>query len=243
MPTIEIADEDWGGGSTQDIQRLIENVASHFDRHLEHPLPSGHIVVRRQPDGPPLIVYRDQESDPFTIRLPTQGCFWSQYAYQFAHEYFHFFSGYEELRGARHKWFEEVLGEVASMFALNQMSRTWLANPPYPNWTGYASSLGDYASELCSRPSRQLQPDSAIADLYRQNEAGLLADPYQRDLNGTFAIHLLPIFLDDPRRWELVRYLPICSSSFADFLRAWEDASPSHLRDGVTLIAAVFHSA
>ncbi len=241
MPSIEIANEDWGEANIKSIQGLIENVAAHFNDHLRQPIPSGHIVIRRRHEGTPLIVYRDHEDDPFTILLPTRDCLWSQYAYQFAHEYFHFLSGYERLRNTRHKWFEEVLGEVASMFALSQMSRTWLVNPPYSNWAGYASSLGDYALELCSRPSRQLQPDCTIAGLFQQHEAGLLSDPYQRELNGTFAIHLLPIFLADPRRWELIRYLPTCSSSFPDLLRSWQDASPSHLRDGITMIAAAFH--
>lgn len=240
MRTIEIAPDDWGDTQIADIKTLLLNVASHFDRFLLSPTPSGHIIVKRKLEGPPLIAYRDHESDPHFIYLPTGNRFWSQFSYQFAHEYFHFLSGYERLRHAKHKWFEEVLGEVASLYALRQMSISWKTQPPYDHWALYSESLAHYAAEVCARPSRALANGTSAADFFRQHEAALLADPYQRELNGTLAVTLLPFFETDPSRWELVRHIPIESGGFSDFLRAWHLASPDQTRAGVVAISRLF---
>ena len=74
---------------------------------------------------------------PYEIRLAARDSYWSQYIYQFSHELCHVLTGFDRYREHRHKWFEETLCELASLFTLYQLSETWATNPP--------SSRPDYA--------------------------------------------------------------------------------------------------
>ena len=240
MPEIQVANDDWGDSQLADIYRLLQNTASHFDRHM---LPTEHsqpLVIRRRFEGVPQIIYRTSDSDPHVIFLTAHDRLWAKFAYQFAHEYFHFLSFYEGLRANRHKWFEEILGEVASIFATRQMARTWTTSPPYPNWSSYSTSLAEYSAELCTRPTRQLQPGVTLPMWFAANETQLLEDPYQRDLNGSFAIGLVEVFDLNPSLWECVRYLPCSDGGFADYLSLWASTVSPSLRSGVLEIARLF---
>jgi hypothetical protein len=240
MLEIQVASDDWGSSQLADIHRLLENTASHFNRHLRPNEPCGRLLIRRRFEGVPQIIYRGAVTDPHTIYLTAHDRLWAKFAYQFAHEYFHFLSLYERLRENRHKWFEEILGEAASIFATRQMARTWAAFPPYPAWSSYSTCLGEYSKELCTRPSRRLPPGSTLPEWFAANENKLLVDPYQRDLNGTFAVGIIGIFDRDPNLWGTVRYLPSTDGSFVDFLRLWASAVPVDLRQGVGRIAQAF---
>ena len=240
MPEIQVANDDWGSSQIADIHRLLQNTASHFDRHMlptEHPQP---LVIRRRFEGVPQIIYRTLDSDPHVIFLTAHDRLWAKFAYQFAHEYFHFLSRYERLRANRHKWFEEILGEVASIFATRQMARTWITSPPYSNWSSYSTSLAEYSTELCTRPTRQLPPGVTFPKWFAANETQLLVDPYQRDLNGSFAIGLVEIFDRTPSLWESVRYLPCSDGGFPACLSLWASTVPRELRGGVLEIAGLF---
>ena len=81
-------------------------------------------------------------------------------------------------------WFEEVLYELASLFAILQMSVTWQAKPPYPNWTGYSASLANYAERHSSMAERQLPDKMTLAEWFKAYEQILRSDQYQSDFNG-----------------------------------------------------------
>jgi hypothetical protein len=240
MPEIEIANDDWGYAKIADIKLLLQNVSFHFDRHLNDPKPDGQLLVRRRHGGVPQIVFRDVCAGPHVIYLTAHNRLWAKFSYQFAHEYFHYLSFYERLRYNSHAWFEETLGEVASIFATRQMARSWIISPPSPNWSDYSEALLEYSNEVCTRESYQLPSGVTLPNWFSIHEQQLLTDPYQRELNGTFAVQIVDIFDRSPGLWEAVRYIPFTQKSFTQFLMLWRAAVPSSLRWGVEKIADQF---
>jgi len=127
--------------------------------------------------------------DDYILALTTRDSFWSQYAYQFAHEFCHILSDYERLRSTPNQWFHESLCELASLFTLKQMAVTWQKHPPYPNWREFATSLNAYAEDLVARNFCRLPAGANLGDWLHVNEPCLRVNPLQRTLNGLVARH------------------------------------------------------
>ena len=127
--------------SLRDVEKVLYSAADELWRYFpERSLPP--LLV--EPKGGPIVLFRRGPEGEYYVRLNTGNTYWSQYAFQFAHEFGHVLCGYRE--GERcNKWFEESLCETASLFALRGMSLTWKSDPPYPNWKSYAPALRDYA--------------------------------------------------------------------------------------------------
>ena len=105
-------------------------------------------VFERQPDAgvnvawwgspkPPRTLF---DRRPYEIRLTAWGNGWPQYAYQFAHELCHVMTNFDRVKEHRHKWFEESLCELASLFVLYRLAKAWAADPP-----AGISAAGSYA--------------------------------------------------------------------------------------------------
>ncbi len=95
----------------------------------------------------PRVLYRCSQCEPYVIQLDTRGTYWSQYAYQFSHEFCHILSGYEHLKENPNQWFHETVCELASVFSLRRMAERWPIHPPYPKWADYSDSLMCYINE------------------------------------------------------------------------------------------------
>ena len=100
--------------------------------------------------------YRGPPDDPFVIQLTARDLEWSQFAYQFSHEFCHVLSNYENLKANPNNWFHEAICELASVFTLRRMAERWQTNPPYPNWADYVAALRDYSEKRLSRQRVQL---------------------------------------------------------------------------------------
>ncbi len=104
----------------------------------------------------PRTLCRFSRTDPIVIQLTCKDPRWNQYAYQFAHEFCHLLSGYEDLEGNPNNWFHETICELASVFTLRRMGEQWATHPPYANWTDYSKSLLKYAAQRQKRDEVQL---------------------------------------------------------------------------------------
>lgn len=238
---IQVDDCDWGDGSLQDIQQLLEDVTSQLLRHLNHP-PSGRIRIVCNPnESSPITYIRSSPDEDYVVSLTVKNRLWAQFAYQFSHELCHIISGYEHLREAANGWFHESLCETASLFTLGQMAATWQSTPPYPNWSSYAESLASYAQEVILREKRRLPNGISLGEWFHNNESSLLADRYQRELNGLVAVQLLPLFRQTPASWQSVQYLPDSGEGFNSYLASWRASCPNVHQDFVTRIATAFN--
>ena len=221
---MEIAVEasGWGLARPVEIHFLLANVASHLNRYLRSPF-TGTVVIRPSPrdESYPIVLYRANLLDPFTVQLSAQDRKWSKFSYQFAHEFCHILSGYERLRNNPNNWFHETICELASIFALRRMAETWTIHPPFPNWSDYASSLASYAENLLSSDDRKLPEGATLPEWLSERESELRRDPRQRELNAVVAYSLLPLFEDYPLGWNAIVELPDYTGNLATYLNVW----------------------
>ena len=219
MLTIVVSGE-WGVARAADIEKLLSDVASQINGLLRTPW-AGEIHVKPAPSHDPTPRTLLPITDPIVIQLTCKNRRWAQYAYQFAHEFCHVLSGYEDLEGNPNNWFHETVCELASMFTLRRMAERWPTHPPYQNWADYSKHLLEYAVERQKREEVQLPIDTTLPDWLSSHESGLRKNPYQRDKNDLVAYALLPVFEELPAGWNAIRKFPSSSGELKCYLSDW----------------------
>lgn len=135
------------------------------------------------------------------------GCYWSQFIYQFSHEFCHYMNWGHVVQPLR--WFEETLCELASHFFLIKSAEQWIHNAPYPNWSSYSSNLIAY--EINTRGNIESFDTSDLLNHSSEVIRSLEGNEYQRSKNRYVAIKLLPLFEENPTLWKIVPFLTTLS--------------------------------
>ena len=205
------------------IEATLESVFDTFMVVFDTPLDAGVNVAWWASPQPPRVLF---DRRPYEIRINAQGNGWSQYAYQFAHELCHVMTNFDRAREHRHKWFEESLCEMASLFVLYRLADVWAANPP----AGIAASRSfapvhaDYARDV--ELKYPAVPHSELPRWLEANIGGMEASSTERDLNGVVAVALLGFFRHDPTLWRDCAWLnhwdPSGDGAFGEYLDSWE---------------------
>jgi hypothetical protein len=242
---------DFGGASAADIGAVLRSAAESIWRHCPATRwegPGFHIY--RTHDAP-ITLHERRPDGRIAIGLATEGTYWAQYAFQFAHEFGHALAGHSNdarllaIRGPRpNHWLEESICETASLFALRAMSLAWRTQPPYPNWRSFASALSAYAEERLDASTAALAPGHRFAAWFRANEPGLRANATQREKNNLVALHVLPLFERAPSGWEAVTFYNRTASApeqtLAERFADWVRDAPAAQRDFIRSLAALF---
>ena len=210
--------------SLADVEKVLASAAGELWRFFpERDLPP--ILV--EPKGGPITLFQRGPNGEYQIRLGTGGLLWSQYAYQFAHEFCHVLCNYREGDMAN-KWFEEALCELASIFAIRAMAKSWQTHPPYPNWRDFAKHHQSYADDLVKQG--QLPQGATLPEWLKQNLPELAQNAGVRDKNRIVSVALLPLFEKAPEHWEAVLWLNAADTgarrSFPVFLADWQAQAP-----------------
>ena len=217
---LTLANDNWGATSLRAVHAVLMSAYRVLTDGFGT-TPDAAVNVARW-DRDPLALH---DRRPYEIRLNTRDRYWSQYVYQFSHELCRVMVGFDRYREHKHKWFEEALCELASLFVLHRLATVWEETPP-PGITGardFAPNHRRYAEDIQARnpavPGRHL-PEWLAAHI-----ATLEADPYRRDLNGVVAVSLLDRFREDPSLWRdcgwLNRWDPRADAAFTDYLDSW----------------------
>ena len=226
--TIRIANEGWGEGRIQDIEKVLYSAAGEIFAYI--PNKRDLAIVVRHGESRPRTLYQRSANGEFIVLLTAKDRYWSQYAYQFSHEFCHILAMNSKVTDNPNQWFEESLGKTASLFALRRMAITWRSSPPYPNWKDYASSLSVYAQDSINESHRQLPSDMTFVEWFAKNEDSLREDPYLREKDGIVANQLLALFEEDPDGWGAVTYLnlsrPSREQTFEEYLNDWHSRVP-----------------
>ncbi|HEX7898385.1 MAG TPA: hypothetical protein VF950_11540 [Planctomycetota bacterium] len=228
---------DWGV-STADARKVLEAAGRELRKHVpERTFPP----IEVAPKGGPITLFQRGPKGEIRVRLDVNGPFWAQYTFQFAHELGHVVCGYDP-DPHKQKWFEESVCEAASLYVLRRSAETWKTAPPYPHWKDYAKSLTAYADDRLKVSN--LPPDTTLAAWYKERKAQCEANAEDRPRNLIIAAQLLPLFEEDPRRWEALGWLNTethtASTSFADYLKAWERHCPEKHKAFARQIRALF---
>ena len=134
-------------------------------------------------------------------------------------------TNFDRHREHKHKWFEESLCELASLFVLYRLAMVWKEHPPAeiidavefaPHFRAYAYDAAAKYPRICSGGSQKW---------LSENIDSLEAYPYERKLNGTIAVLLLDRFLEDSSLWRDCGWLdhwdPSANETFRDYLDSW----------------------
>ena len=236
---IHICSCDWGEALPANIQALLENTASHIDHELREPVEGTINVLNLSSEKDPITFYRLAGKGPYDINLTVRDRRWNQYAYQFAHEYCHVQSGYEQLRDNPNNWFHESICELASLYTLRRMGERWRKNPPYPNWAAYAPKLTAYADEIISACSLAGVSDPEFAAWLLVEEPEFRENPYQREKNKIVACRLLGLFEECPGGWNSIMAFPASTAPMLEYIKEWRAACPRDDRPFVDRVIVV----
>jgi hypothetical protein len=225
IPAIRIISKNWGTGNHQDIVAVLRSVAE-----ILFPLGGkphyNDIWVSRSEQGP-IVLYQRGKEGQYIVKLNTKDRYWCQYGFQFSHEIGHILCGYKD-GDASNLWFEETLGEVASLYALLRLEESWIHSPPYPHWKDYAPEFTKYAEERIKKYENEVPSD--LTTWFRRNKQNLRNEPMDRPRNVSLAIRLLPLFDKFPEGWSACAFLnekkSKTSRSFTSYLNDWYEMCP-----------------
>lgn len=217
---LTVVNSNWGATSLAAVRAVL---GSAYDVLTD--------VFGASPDAPVSIARWDRDprtlhhKRPYEIRLNAQDRYWCQYVSQFSHELCHVMIGFDRYKEHKHRWFEETLCELASLFVLHRLAEVWNEAPP-PDILGakdFASNHRTYAEDTQAKAGSFL--DGPLPEWFTRNIETLEADPYIRDLSRVVAVSLLGRFRDDPSLWRdcqsLGRWDPGADTTFADYLDSW----------------------
>lgn len=224
--------------SPNDVKAVLNSAA----RALWKQFPERELApILVEPKGGPIVLFQRGDGGEYRVRLDTGESYWSQYAFQFAHEMCHILCNYDE-DVHRNKWFEESLCETASLYSLRAMAEEWKTTPPYANWKGYSSSLKKYADDRIA--ASPLPDGKTLADWFADHEATLYQNATNRQMNNIVAVQLLPLLEENPASWEAVTWLNEAKSTqsqtFGDYLADWHQHAPERHRGFIKSIGERF---
>lgn len=233
---IEVIGNNWEA-SHNDIRPLLRSAAHElWTQFPEQSLPP--IRVSRSYDGP-IVLYDRAAGGAYQVKLDTHSTYWAQYSYQFAHEFCHILCNYRP-ENHPNKWFEEALCELASLYCLRAMAKTWKTNAPYSNWRSFAPKLHSYAQDRIDNTDKPTD----LAAWYKTNQSKLRGSATIRPLNNVVAVNILPLVEAEPAHWRAVAYLNAARAypgqSFAEYLRNWHTLTPTAHQPFVAEIAKRF---
>jgi hypothetical protein len=196
------------------------------------------------------ITHYEHEDGRVVIGLATRDTFWSQYAFQFAHEFCHALMDHaNDWRRLWHngdhanQWVEETFCEVASLFALRAMGKAWDTSPPYKHWRSYGEKLTEYAQKRLDDPKHQLPAGKTFAAWFAEAEP-IQRKKWTRENNTIVAIRLLPLFEAEPAGWDALPALNLCTrepqKTLQRFLEEWKQNAAEKHRAFIEKVIGVF---
>lgn len=245
QPKVNITVEPnvWGVADTVDIEKVLGSAATELFSDVTA-VSNISILVKPSKDGVPRTLFTKGPNGEFIVLLATRDRYWSQYSYQFSHELNHVLTMNKADRQTANQWFEEALGETASMFVMRKMAISWKTNAPYPHWNSYSASLSQYIEDLIAKEERKLPPNQTLAQWFTENENSMRIDPYQRQKDALIGNQLLPYFEAYPAGWDAVTYInqtkPTDGQTFQEYLDNWFNYAPEKHHDFIKKIANLF---
>ena len=212
---------NWGGVSLSVIHAVVESAYAVLVEAFEKkPEDIIHVIPWNQEY--PLAVY---DRRPYQMYLSARDTYWSQYVYQFSHELCHILTNFDRAKQHRHKWFEESLCELSSIFVLHRLAETWAESPPASvlEAADFAPNHGEYAESI--KAKYIMSSNKNISRWFAENIAVLETSSVQRELNGVVAVALLDCFCENPSLWSECGWLnhwdPKGDETFPDYLDSW----------------------
>ena len=214
--TLLVDNSCWGGGDIVVLAQIFRIVIEEF-KIVSGVTPPGALVIQPDPGfGNPKCC---KTGDYCTIFLSSRGNKWSNYVYQFSHEYCHYLIN-GPLDGVLETtfWFEESICELASMYFLNRSTIRWMSyntlripNAPLLSRERALLQLKDFAPKnqeyLRDLRNQNQSIEVSLASWLEANMNSLSEPRYQRRMYNQIADSLLDLFIDYPDLWRILPFL------------------------------------
>ena len=238
VPRITVLEDDWGGAPPSNIRAICLSVAQELSEYFPQRTFAPIVISRSQKS--PITLYAKTNDGQRQVKLNVSGQYWAQFSYQFGHEFGHILCNYRSAKNPQ-LWFEESLCEAASIFALQQMSKSWRERPPYSNWKDYAPALAKYAENY--RRDTERLGDKSFAEWYAENQQRFVE--FDREAFKVVAVYaLLPLLEKNPQHWEalsgLNQWNPQQELTFEKYLADWKSRVPDEHQKFVQEVAEAF---
>lgn len=214
---------NWGAVSLSSVHGVVESAYAVLVEAFEkEPEDIIHLIPWNREY--PLAVY---DRRPYQIYLSARDSYWSQYVYQFSHELCHILTNFDRARQHRHKWFEESLCELSSLFVLHRLAETWAESPPPSVFEAadFAPNHREYAEYIEAKYS--MSSSEEISRWLAENISALETSSEKRELNGVVTVALLNRFREDSSLWSECGWLnhwdPEEDDTFREYLDSWSD--------------------
>ena len=161
--------------------------------------------------------------NPVVIKIAmSRLSYWDQAVYQYAHEYCHYLIN-SPLPSLRDEWFEEVICECCSRFALYQLS-----NDPLAKQLQFNLAFREYYTNLFKKKNQPFN----LADLSNDNSSILQEmrnNHEDRDKFNYIANQIYPIIRENNTFWKSIYLLSGFNNnrSFIDNMSYWYQAAPA----------------
>ena len=234
--------KNWGNASTFNIKALCENVALHFNEQLRYENKiHGKLTIVHNDSGP-IVFYPwafGAKENEYKIGLTVTGTFWAQFSYQFGHEFGHILHNFDKTTDKENSWFRESICELANLWVIRRMGKTWSTRAPYPNWTGWRHNLTNYANNLMN--STEVQYTRTGAEWLSEWEDRMRTDKgvFNYGRVSQLSYKFLPIFEENPEAWNAIRQMPASSEKMIDYMKIWYNSVNEEDKQHVAAIAKV----
>ena len=213
----------WGDRDVDDILVCLSQTVGVFKTVISPKLFNKKVVlVENYTDtafsGEHPKMYKVTPENRIYLNINTDNDAYANYVLQFAHEYGHhlldcdFYNTHDQFG-----WFEEVLCEVAGLYALNAVSKECDAELANDLQTVLEDILNDKTFHI----------DMPLAEWIAQKKDLLSLDRYFRTHNKTIAVKLAPLFFENPKLWDvmlLIKKIPVAEEmAFDVFINVWEN--------------------
>lgn len=220
---IAVLNGNWGAATLAGIGDVLQSVYDALTEAFQE-IPDKPIEVSRWPIHHPKTI---SDSRLYHVRLTAHDTYWSMYAREFAGELCRILTGFGRFKEHKHRWFDQAVSELASLYALHCISESWAKAPPASVYK--ALEFAPYHRQYAERIEQQLSSvaDSPLSKWLPRNMTRLEADRCDHALGGVVAVVLLPLFRREPTLWRecglLNTWDPSASRSFSEYLDAWTD--------------------
>lgn len=212
----------WGDRDVDDILVCLSQTVGVFKTVISPKLFNKKVVlVENYTDtafsGEHPKMYKVTPENRIYLNINADNDAYANYVLQFAHEYGHhlldcdFYNTHDQFG-----WFEEVLCEVAGLYALHAVSKECDAE--------LANDLQAVLQDILN--DKTFYIDMPLAKWIAQKQDLLSLDRYFRTHNKTIAVKLAPLFFENPKLWDvmlLIKQIPVAEEmTFNVFIDAWE---------------------
>ena len=216
--------EDWAGPNAEEVKVALAPTYELLREVFKIDGLDAKIHIFRGEPHPRIHVSGRGHDKVHVIRLSTEGYFYPQYTYQWAHELTHLFTNHEDLQNERFLWMLEMFAEMGSAYAIFEFSRdSPISQFDERIWQSYFNA--NYEKNYGSRLDHLLEPDSKVEDWYPEYKDLLEHFGTVRELNWAFAHELLPHFIVDKDLWsqlaEMNKWDNSRDDNMQDYLNSW----------------------